>query len=882
MQIPIDLDRTLPQALADQLAERLRRLLGEGRIPPGMRLPSSRALAEQLGVARNTVVRAYETLVIEGLVESRAASGIYAANAKPRNGSIPAPALPGNTGALAGMPCPAPLPHFERSALHSRRLLHDFAPGRPDPELFPVKTWRRLLQARLAYGSSSGLSECGDPGGLPALRSAIAQHLGVSRGIVADPAQVLIVNGITDGLNLVARLFSRADSRVFVEDPCYHGAVHALGQGGAVVSGVAVDDEGLVVEALPEEPAALSYVTPAHQYPTGATLSEARRTALIAWARRQGCHLVEDDYDSEFHYDGPPRAALAASAPDCTIHLGTFSTTLGAGLRLGYAVVPPHLIDAMRAAKGLSSRGNSWLDQAVLAELIHTGSYAAHLARCRAEYRERRDALVAALRRHFGNVELGGESAGLHVFLRAPAGVPEARRLEELALLQRVGVYSLASAGALELVPTVLGARGVLLGFAGLTPKQIEQGVLRLSDAVDDTLDCFPDFVRELLSCDSPPPRARPLRPPRSAKRRDATTPIKPAIRTISRQRAPDERKNEELFPMRMVRGLYRYPIKGLSPEPLRGVELEAGKPFPFDRVFALARPDVGIERGAPRWAKKGLFLMLMLDEGLARVETSVDEQSLELTVRRGGRAARSAAASELLLHADLKTAEGRAAAESFFRRQVTRLSQDPLLVHAPDGHFMDKPDSVMSCINLATLRALEAEWNTPLHPLRFRANLYIEGLRPWEEFDWIGSDIQLGDVLFRVDRRNGRCGATNVNPVTGERDLDIPGELRKRYGHKDLGIYLIARTSGKVVVGDEVRVPELAALPEAPAPFAPARDGSFICRGCYYVYVESQGAGSVPAGTPFEAVPEHFACPDCGTAKSSFRPYLAELSCTA
>lgn len=323
---------------------------------------------------------------------------------------------------------------------------------------------------------------------------------------------------------------------------------------------------------------------------------------------------------------------------------------------------------------------------------------------------------------------------------------------------------------------------------------------------------------------------------------------------------------------MRVVRGIYRYPIKGLSPELLRGVELEAGKPFPFDRVFALARPGVGIERDAPRWAKKGLFLMLMLDDGLAKVDTFVDEQSLELTVRRAG-------ASEQLLHADLKTTDGRAATEAFFRQRVTRLAEDPLLVHAPAGHFMDKPDSVLSCINLATLRALESEWGKALHPLRFRANFYIEGLRPWEEFDWIGSDIQLGDVRFRVDRRNGRCSATNVNPVTGERDLDIPGELRKHYGHKDLGVYLVSLTSGKVVVGDEVRAPELAESPEPPEPFLVPRVGSFICRGCYYVYVESKGAPDVTAGTPFNLVPDSFACPDCGTGKSSFRPYLADLS---
>ncbi len=326
----------------------------------------------------------------------------------------------------------------------------------------------------------------------------------------------------------------------------------------------------------------------------------------------------------------------------------------------------------------------------------------------------------------------------------------------------------------------------------------------------------------------------------------------------------------------RLVRGIYRYPIKGLSPQSVSAIELEAGKPFPFDRVFALVRPHLPIDVAAPRWAKKGLFLMLMLDGALAQVRTHLAFDSLELTVLRGASvAANGGSAGECLLSADLKTSAGRQAVEAFFQAQVPNLNGPPKLVHAGDGHFMDKPDSVMSCINLATLRWLEGEWGRPLHPLRFRANFYIEGVLPWEEFDWIGSDIQLGDVLFRVDRRNGRCGATNVNPVTGERDMDIPGALRKRFGHKDLGIYLIARSSGRVVVGDQVTVPELqpsAATPEPSPPPAPGR-GSYICRGCYLIYDEANRP------LPFAALAEDWPCPDCGTSKAQFRPYWSDFA---
>jgi len=171
-------------------------------------------------------------------------------------------------------------------------------------------------------------------------------------------------------------------------------------------------------------------------------------------------------------------------------------------------------------------------------------------------------------------------------------------------------------------------------------------------------------------------------------------------------------------------------------------------------------------------------------------------------------------------------------------------------------------------------------ELGVPIDPLRFRANFYIDGASPWQEFDWLGSDVKLGDVLFRVDSRNGRCGAVNVNPATGTRDLDLPNALRATYGHKDLGVYLVARESGKVVIGDQVTLPPLAVEPaSAPARWQPpSGSGSFICRGCYYVFDEAHGAKGVPAGTRFDALHGDWRCPDCGTVRANFRPYVAAL----
>ena len=193
-----------------------------------------------------------------------------------------------------------------------------------------------------------------------------------------------------------------------------------------------VDEAGIVADDLPARPAALLYVTPSHQYPTGHTLSQPRREQIAAWARRAGCIILEDDRGGDFRYEGGSPQAIAAYAPDRTIHVGTFSQSLGAGLRLGYMVVPAALVEAVRTAKTLLNGGSPWLEQAALAAMIGGGSYASHIMRMRTEYRERRDHLIEALRRNFGDVEISGEASGLHVFWQLPPGVPDAATVEAL------------------------------------------------------------------------------------------------------------------------------------------------------------------------------------------------------------------------------------------------------------------------------------------------------------------------------------------------------------------------------------------------------------------------------------------------------------------
>ena len=830
-------------------------------------------------MSRNTVIRAYDTLIVEGYVESRPASGIFVSDSLPGT-AVPLVAdaqEPARAGSLSHMPMPPlPLRVLNLANQHRNRLSFDFFPGRPSAALFPVKTWRRLLQANLSHGGSVGLSQYGDPAGLPALRSAIADHLATTRGIAAEPGRIIIVTGAQEGISIAARLFLNHGTPSAIEDPCYQGAAFAFEAMGSEVASVAVDFEGLIPEELPRRPTALLYVTPSHQFPTGHILSLARRHATVAWARRYGCYILEDDRDGDFLYEGSPLQAIAALAPDCTIHLGTFSRTLGAGLRLGYMVVPEQLAGVAAAAKGLLNNGNPWLEQAALAEMMRAGSYGAHLLRCRAHYKESRDTLLAALRHSFGDISVTGEAGGLHLVWYLPPGVPSAATVEDLARRARIGVYSFGSGGAYVARASTLTQRGIILGYAALSRKQIEQGISRLSDAIDDALD-DPSADLNALFIRASVPAPAPFKIPRKLRNLDPRFLRQPALAKRRRRRRSlgfgVARQAGNV--MVAVSKIYRYPIKGLSAQPLSSVALESEKPFPHDRIFALVRPGAPIDRDDPKWAKKGLFVMLMLEENLARVNTSLDLDSLLLTVKQGNQQVATALLSD---EAD------RTRIESFFWQLLPTLPAPPVLVRSAGGHFMDKPDNVISLINLATVRSLEAQWGVEIDPLRFRANIYIDGAKPWEEFDWVGSEIRIGGTVFAVDRKNGRCGATNVNPSTGRRDLDIPRSLRAAFGHKDLGVYLVVREGGQVTVGDSVFVPRTAParpLVHAAAALMNGAQRRFICRGCYFIYEEMNGLPqqSITPGTAFADIPGNWRCPDCGTDKTTFRPYVEKAA---
>ena len=808
-------------------------------------------------------MRAFDLLLLENFAEARPASGILA--------RLPvAPDVERVTDApVRGDRWPArpavSLRPPNQAAEHWQRLSFDFFPERSNPTLFPVRAWRRHYSAALSNGLRE-IAQYGDPAGCFDLRTAICEHLGLTRAIVVDPNQVIIVNGAQEGINLCAKLLLSPGCIALTETPTSQGVICALEAAGAQIAGVGVDANGLCVDDLPEHAASLIYVTPSHHVPLGYDLAVPRRRCLAKWASRNGCYIVENDSAGDLRYDGSWSPAIASIAPDITIHIGSFSRTLGAGLRLGYIVVPRHLIESARAAKGILNNGTGWLEQTTLAGLMASGAYAAHLARLRAAYRGSRDALLTALPRHFGDTEIGGSSGGLHLLWRLPPGVPDVQTLEALARRARVGVYGFASAGIWEAAPSPLSRRGMVFGFGALSARQIEEGIARLSDLIDDRLDLHPEFLGELI--------ANEPELPGYWTSKDVVPPVPRLHRQLvlhgGRVRKPLSRARRNGSGARMhVSGIYRYPVKGLSAQAMRGIDLEAGRPFPLDRVFALARPNSPYDAEHPRWAKKALFLMLMLEGDLAKARTDLDADTLRMTIVLEGRTIQTA---------PLNTPEGCRQVEQVFGELARPGDALPKLVRSEGGHFMDKPENVLSLINLATLRDLESRWNTTLDPLRFRANFYVDGLAPWEEFEWIGHEIKLGDATFLVDRRNGRCGATNVDPKTGARDRDIPRALRSAFGHKELGIYLITKTGGRVVVGDELRAldeaveTKCAPIAASPSPHA----ARYICRGCYYVYDEVTGAaqsGAAP-GTPFTSLPQDWRCPDCGTDKSKYRPY--------
>jgi GntR family transcriptional regulator/MocR family aminotransferase len=478
----IRLDPRQRGGLQRQIHASIQRAILDGVVGPGTRLPSSRALADDLGVSRTTTLLALQQLQAEGYLTGRRGSGTFVADELPddlprrRGGRPPArlrhPTLSRRGSALVAAPQGA------------RRLAgppRAFRIGTPGVDLFPAALWWRLASRRLRTITPTQL-DYGEPAGLRALREAIAGHVQTARGTRFSADQVLVVAGAQQGLELISRLLLDPGDRVWMEEPGYPGARSALLGAGARIVPVPVDAEGLAVAAgvrLAAD-ARLAYVTPSHQYPLGVPMSLPRRLALLAWAGRAGAWVIEDDYDSEFRYGARPVPCLHGLDVDGrVIYVGSFSKTLFPALRLGFVVVPPDLQHRLVAARAAADQHPPVLDQAVLADFIAEGHFARHLRRMRMAYRERLEALTDAAARFCGGaLRLRPTRTGLHAIADLD-GVAAARVSREAAA-RGVEATPLAAYFAGRGRP----ANALVLGFAAVRPEAARRGMQHLAAAI--------------------------------------------------------------------------------------------------------------------------------------------------------------------------------------------------------------------------------------------------------------------------------------------------------------------------------------------------------------------------------------------------------------
>ena len=466
----VQLDRSRPRSLRSQLEAALRDAVRSGRLTPGTRLPSSRALAADLGVTRGVVVDAYDQLRAEGYIATRPGAGTIV--------GPQAAGQPGRAGAArrresrgtAGRPQPAPAATGPR---------YDFRPGMPDLGLVPRRAWQRAWRdgfARLPDGELG----YGDARGMPALRRALAAYLGRVRGVIADPEHVVVTNGFSHGLSLVAEALQHAGiDRIAIEDPGQPGLDHVVRGSGAVSVACPVDGEGLDVAALAASGARAVLLTPAHQFPTGVVLGAERRSALVSWARSVDGFVIEDDYDAEYRYDRYPVGAVQGVLPERGIYAGTLSKSLAPGFRLGWLVVPPSLLDAIVARRGMTDLGTNAPMQAALTLFLERGDLDRHLRRTRRAYAQRRDALVSAVASLLPSSSLAGVAAGLHVVLRLPPGTHE-QALTAAAAERGVTVYPMSD---YRRSPTSSPAPALVLGYGNLRPDALTTATTHLAAA---------------------------------------------------------------------------------------------------------------------------------------------------------------------------------------------------------------------------------------------------------------------------------------------------------------------------------------------------------------------------------------------------------------
>jgi GntR family transcriptional regulator/MocR family aminotransferase len=460
----------------------LKSMIRDGRLAPAARLPSTRQLAADLRISRNTVMLAYEQLLAEGYVVSRDRATSSVAS------TVPTSAVPAASRPKPGHP--APVSTYARRLIRllaapparSTRpgLRYDFRYGEPSIDEFPREIWRRLLAARARRPARDALGYA-PPAGYAPLRAALAEYLKRARGVVCEADQIVITNGSQQGFDLAARVLLDPGDVAAVEEPHYPGVTIPFEAAGARLARTPVDGDGLQTHRLPPR-ARVAYVTPCHQFPTGVIMPLERRLALLAWAARAGSWVIEDDYVSEFRYEGHPLEALQSLDRDGrVIYVGTFSKTLFPALRIAYLVLPRSLVPSFVAAKWATDRFSATLAQEALTDFITTGQFERYLRRAGHRNAARRRALIGALRQYFGDrVEIAGENTGVHLVV----WLNDVRPRDLAAVIARarsagVGLYSVAPFHA-----SPPQRAGLLFGYASLTEADIRAAIRRMADVV--------------------------------------------------------------------------------------------------------------------------------------------------------------------------------------------------------------------------------------------------------------------------------------------------------------------------------------------------------------------------------------------------------------
>jgi GntR family transcriptional regulator/MocR family aminotransferase len=456
------------------LYDALRQAILDRRLTPGGRLPSTRELAADLCLSRNTVSSAFDQLIAEGYIEARQGSGCYVSAAL----DAPAP----QKSALAGR-------RAEISQRGARLLdgrggaqqeIQPFVPGNDDFSLFPLKTWQRLQNRQWRSGSSE-IFDYGAAGGYLPLRAAIARHIAVSRSVRVAPEQVLITSGTQHSILLCGQVLADAGDLAWVEDPGYWGARKALAAADLELWPVPVDRAGLHPSAADRATAPrLIYVTPSHQYPTSAVMSLPRRRELLAYAAAHNAWILEDDYDSEFRYSGRPLSSLHGLDPDeRVIYLGTFSKSLYPGIKLAYMAVPRALAEPFRTALYDLQRPGQLMMQAALTDFIDLGHFAAHIRKVRQAYGEKREILVRTLRPIIGGVAtISREASGLHLLIELPAGA------NDVALAALIATEGLVVRPLSSYYLGEARRRGLLVGYAYVPSHEMARHARRLGEVI--------------------------------------------------------------------------------------------------------------------------------------------------------------------------------------------------------------------------------------------------------------------------------------------------------------------------------------------------------------------------------------------------------------